>query len=376
LGLWAASQSGIDVPPGYWSAADYGWRATQGREGGWEWWLGHRSVAQPPTMQYTTYGAGGLLLARAFNPAFANCSGKIGDDNLDSALDWIGDHAKEKLDKFQLHTIAYMIARIGCDSGRKYLGSVDWYKQLIGDVIKFPDFKGNMQTGEVVFELLFLTQACGPIAINKLEYDLPAGVGKVQPGNWDLRPSDACNLVRWLSSPQAEGRPLNWQRVKLSSHEADLDDAPILYIAGNRAVEFTPVEIDKLRRYTDAGGTLFANADCVTAAFATSMRKLAAKLYPSYAMRELPANSPIYVGQQFPRDKWHTKPRIEALSNGTRELFILAANDPARFWQTQSFNGHEESFQFMDNLLRYATQGGRAIPAAKGVPSIVRGKAP
>jgi hypothetical protein len=74
------------------------------------------------------------------------------------------------------------------------------------------------------------------------------------------------------------------------------------------------------------------------------------------------------------RTKWHAWPKLEALSNGARELIILEpSHDPARFWQTQTYAGHEDLHQFFDDIFLYTVdRGEKGGVANKGETYVVR----
>ncbi|HSV16547.1 MAG TPA: DUF4159 domain-containing protein, partial [Tepidisphaeraceae bacterium] len=150
-------------------------------------------------------------------------------------------------------------------------------------------------------------------------------------------------------------RDLNWQITSLKAPMPELHDAPIIYLAGNQALSFAPEEEAKLKQFCEEGGIIFGNADCGNADFATSFRKLGAKLFPGYEFRELPASHPIYTNEQYLRTNWKSPPSPLALSNGVREMMVVQPTaDAARYWQADDPSGREEAFQFADNLFLYA----------------------
>ncbi len=167
--------------------------------------------------------------------------------------------------------------------------------------------------------------------------------------HWNQRPRDVANLVRW--SGRRTERYLNWQIVNLKVGADDLRDAPILYITGDQAIPFDDDEAATLRAFAESGGLILANADCGSEAFAESFRELGKKIFPDYAFRELPADHPIFVRQQFV--KWRRPVPVQGLSNGVRELMILIPQDDAsKTWQ--SGDRREELYQVGANIYQYA----------------------
>ena len=99
------------------------------------------------------------------------------------------------------------------------------------------------------YSLLFLARGRHPIIMNKLRFE---GRGRI-----GLR--DVANLARFASRELE--RPLNWQVVPITRDWTDWMDSPILYLASHQAPKITESEIAKLRRFIDAGGLLFTQAD-------------------------------------------------------------------------------------------------------------------
>jgi hypothetical protein len=116
----------------------------------------------------------------------------------------------------------------------------------------------------------------------------------------------------------------------------------------------TDAQAAKLRAFVEMGGMIVGNADCNTAIFSNSFRKLGQKLFNAYEFRELPADHVIYAAP-FKASTWKIKPRMQGLSNGARELMLLVHNgDPARLWQTRAIKGHEDAWELPANIFLYA----------------------
>jgi hypothetical protein len=206
---------------------------------------------------------------------------------------------------------------------------------------------------------LFLARGRAPIVINKVAYDNADGPGKGQPGHWNQRPRDVANFVRWMS--RNTERDLNWQITNLDVPEAELHEAPILYLSGNQTLSFTPPQMDKVRQFALRGGLILLNSDCGSAGtsnpFTASAQKLGQVLFPNYEFRELPKDHPIFTNEQYPASAWKSKVELRGLSNGVRELMILMPADPARSWQRQESTGSGglEAFQSINDVVLYAT---------------------
>lgn len=368
LGAWALTEVGIEVPASYWQVVDRAWRGWQQKQnpgGGWAY-NGTPSESHPINLSITTAGIATLFITQDF--LYANqgvrCNGNISNPHIDAGFAWMSSNIEHLLKGGKLNPNVYYtlygVERIGVASGMKYFGSLDWYQ--VG--AKWLLARQNKQSGawntsqmsgsgggfcDNAFALIFLSRGSAPVAFNKLQYNLEERGKKVE-GNWNQRPRDIANLVRWMGK-QVE-RDLNWQIVNLSAPATELLDAPILYIAGNQALNLSAEDKAKLREYVYAGGLIVGHADCDDSKFTSSFRRLGQELFGS-EFRDLPEDHLIY-NIQFPRKQMRQKPRWQGLTNGARELMILITGDPAKHWQVQAYGGNEASYQMMMNLFLYA----------------------
>lgn len=369
LGVWAAEQMGIEVPTRYWEIVEQAWVGHQARDGGWTYMApGESEHATTPGM--TAVGVATLFITQDYTRHAEGlaCKGNLSNPSIDRGLKWMGDHMKQVATNdeyprdFPFVTL-YAVERIGVAAGVKYIGGVDWYQKGAGWLLTkqgktgaFAAGGGKLGSGSVVetaFGMLFLARGRAPIAFNKLDY--AKGQTGPQSPPWNQRPRDVANAARWIG--RSVEQDLNWQVVPPTAPLTDLADAPILYVAGNKPIVLDDAEKARLREYVEAGGLIVGNADCGNAAFAASFRKLAAELFPAYPFRDLPAEHPMYTGV-FPRTKWKTKPVVQGLSNGARELMVLVPQaDPSRQWQSRLVGGKEELWQIAGALFLYASEG-------------------
>jgi hypothetical protein len=405
LGVWAAAQADLEIPRSYWLDVDTAWRRHQYEDGSWSYIFdpnGKLGGSNPKTSM-TAAGVATLFITQDYLKAMANlnCKGSLYDEDIERGLEWIGRNFKTQTNPYTL----YGIERIGVASGYKYLEGIDWYAEGANILVKTQgkDGEWNDSGSDLVgtsFALLFLARGRAPVVMNKLDYSTegalrairaaPAAAAKpstpataagatTKPGKkpaagdaiaaerqardalkavavknpWNQRPRDAANVARWIGR-QVE-RDLNFQIITLAAPVEDMHDAPILYISGNKPLEFNAEQKAKLKRYVEDGGLIVGNADCNGAEFAASFRKLGTEMFAGYEFRPLADDHVIYTNQQFQRSKWKRKPTVLGLSNGARELMILFPDsDPAKAWQTQSPGGKEELFQVAANLFLYA----------------------
>ncbi len=390
LGLWAAEQAGMEVPTGYWRLVESGWLNNQDPSGGWSYQHPKESKLQV-TPGMTAAGIATLYITQDYlhGDEGLNCRGNPRNAAIDAGLKWIAaNFAKvasgQPYDRDFIYITLYAMERIGVASGLKYFGQIDWYQKGADWLVKTQlptgawQNKGtyasvtamNKGVADVAFAMLFLSRGGAPVVMNKLEYSQePAKDKQAEPGNWNQRPRDVANVVRWMSR-QYE-RDLNWQVVNLSVPVDQLHDAPILYVAGNQNLSLTDADEAKLKQFVQDGGMILGNADCASAGFSLSFRKLATKLFPDYEFRELPVDHVLYTDGQYPRSKWRSKPSVLSLSNGVRELIMLIPQaDPARAWQGRNDKGKEELYQLMSNIFLYVADA--ANLRDKGDSHVVR----
>ena len=357
LGIWACAENIEGIPPEFWNTVDWAWRRTQHEAGSWSY-TKVPSEKMPATVAMTAAGVATLFITQDFinRGKSLEPAGNARDPNIEKGIKWISDNYKSLYD---LKVAAYSpwyglygIERIGVASGYKYLGDVNWYEDGANYLIK--NQRRNGSWGAVVhtsFGVLALARGRAPIVMNKLDYELSAG-GKTTAANWNQRPRDAANLIKFIGK-QSE-RALNWQIVNLKAPVDELHDAPILYLSGNQALSFSDEQKQKLKQFVEEGGMILAHADAASQQFAGSIKKLGTELF-KYEFRPLPADSPIYTNEQFPASKWRRKPNVLGLSNGVRELVLLLPDgDPARYWQAYDIGGRSEVFELAANIFLYS----------------------
>jgi hypothetical protein len=369
LGMWSLSQAGIEVPTSYWNVVDGAWRHQQTPAGGWAYRAAPRAGEPSESLSMTAAGVATLFITQEYTRMAARCAGNPDDPAIAAGLKYLGDHLGDlpaEVDEYVL----FAISRVGLASGYKYLGTTDWFRWGADRLCHeqngagawtngYPGFNDN-NVPNTALALLFLSRGRAPVMVNKLRYDVSGGpggdAGKAVPAGWNQRPRDVANLSRWIGR-QIEST-LNWQVVTLGESAEDLHDAPILYIAGGKAPRLSPEDAAQLRAYAEDGGLILGHADCASPEFAAGFRQLGEQMFPGRRFRTLEPTSPIYTNETFPAAAWKTgAPAVEALTNGSREMMVLLpTGDPARQWQTQSFQAIRKDVagQLMLDLFLYA----------------------
>jgi hypothetical protein len=352
LGIWAAAQMNLELPNEIWAVMDTAWRRNQMPDGGWCYVNGSDNGEwRKSTLSMTTAGVATLFITQDYLYADRGikCIGNIHDENIDRGMAWMAKNFNEYKTRRQHYTL-YNIERIGVASGHKYIGTIDWYREGAAYLVNKQSW-GDIQ--DTCWGILFLVRGRAPVMMNKLEYTVETRGEKEKLASWNERPRDVANIVNYVGR-QIE-KDLNWQIVNLRVNVDDLHDAPILFIAGKEALAFSTQDEAKLKDFVEQGGMIVGNPDCDSAAFATSFRRLGTKLFGG-EFQELPEDHPIYTAQQYFRKNWRSRPSIQSINNGCRELMILLNRDPARGWQVQAFGGpdREPHAQAMANIFLYS----------------------
>jgi hypothetical protein len=362
LGAWALAECGQEISDSYWSAVEEGWRTHQAGDGGWSSAL-TADDKHPVTAAMTAAGVTTLFVTGDYLHSLQglDCRAAPADPPLERGLAWFDAHFEDTARKSGEPFALYAVERIGVASGRKYFGKINWYEEGADRLVKKQAADGSWKAGSggtipgTSFGLLFLVRGRAPVAMNKLDYTTTRPSSDAQPPQWNNRPRDLAHVARWIEKEAEVPQSLNWQVVNLISNPDDWHDAPILYVAGNQAIDLPDSEQLKLKRFIENGGMALFNADCANESFNVSVHKLASTMFPSYEFRELPANHPIYTNEQFARSTWKRPPKILGLSNGVRELMILVpADDLGREWQIMASERSSNAFQFAADLLLYA----------------------
>jgi hypothetical protein len=323
LGVWAAEDAGVPVPPQYWGNVRRHWVRSQRDDGQWGYtgFGGQGDGKLSMTVAGITMmlvaddhlGAGSAVeeVARPpYTPAVAR------------GLAWLGtgDHAVDLPWDWPAYTL-YGLERAGLASGLKAFGRHDWYRELATRLVKGQSPDGSW--GSLVdtsFSLLFLARGRHPVLFDKLQFD----------GAWSNRPRDVANLTRFAAA--ALERPFNWQVVTVDDDWQNWTDAPVLYIASHAPLPLSDADVDKLRSYAEAGGLIFTSADVGSPTFDRYVAGLAARLFPRYAFHDLPADDPVYRSL-FPIGRANPRPPLRGVSNGSRLLLVHSPEDLGRIWQ-------------------------------------------
>ena len=382
LALWEASQVGGEVNRIIWQRAEDAWLACQNDDGGW----GYTPVDNVNDLRPDSYGsmtaAGLATLYILYDQLYARSQGRFDGVRakncrydhpdtrdiraaMDRAWNWMNTRfVPDRIPDFptnrrNLHTewltyYLYSVERAGVASGFKTFGVNNWYRDLAEHLVRTQESDGSWGgVHQTCFGLLALVKGRTPIVINKLRH----GTGD----DWNNTPCDAATLTRWLS--RRLETPVTWQIVDLRSPDADVKDAPILYLTGHLAPELSEFEGEVLRDYVLSGGTVVAVACCSRKAFTRGAQALFDRLFPRLHAAVLEADHPLWsiFYQLQPSDE------IIGYSDGCRTRLFVVTRGVCCAWHQDLHDKYEDMFRLGANLLHYATNRTRPRSLARGL---------
>ncbi len=378
LGLWEASKRGVTVPSRLWQLLEQRMMDMQVADGGWNY-----DGTGPTTGSMTTAGLAVLFITQDFLHAddylaLGKSKPRRAEQAMTLGLEWMEKNfsATENPGRdTDFYYYLYGVERVGMASGYKFFAGRDWYREgaaeLIRRLCKWEPASadepgpgtmtmhqriagrsraGGIRTVDLCFALMFLSRGRVPVAINKLEC---AGV------SCNNRPRDVANLTNWISSNTESA--LNWQIVDMSTPASEWLDAPVLYFASQQALSWASdgPELAKLRDYLDLGGLLFAVNEGKAKAFAESVEKAGAAMYPHAKWRDVEPDHWAYSMLWPVKDR---RPALRALGNGVRDLIILCPGDDMPHSFQRRATDRNAHFQTAANIYLYASEMNRPRP--------------
>lgn len=121
----------------------------------------------------------------------------------------------------------------------------------------------------------------GQFRIARLHY--PGG------GDWYANPSSLPNLLRELE--RRTGVRCFEREATVTLDDERLYSYPMLYVTGHGDIRFARPDLERLRRYLDAGGFLWVDDNY---GLDKSFRQLAGELFPQNPLTKLPGSHAIY----------------------------------------------------------------------------------
>jgi hypothetical protein len=189
------------------------------------------------------------------------------------------------------------------------------------------------------------------MAIGKLRFKTEGKDGKsADTGNWNNRPHDIWNFTDFASDEYEVST--SWQIMELTQPVAQLMETPILYLATDENFNLSDREVNNLREYLQAGGTLVTNAEDTGGQALKGIKNLASKVFErdNIEFDKIDKDDPLYtVHQKLPPGV-----QMQSVSNGIRPMWIHFTKDIGRGLQLNDMRGRE-SFTALSNIYLYVT---------------------
>jgi len=347
--LREAQEMGIPISLETWRRVRDHWLASQNEDGGWSYSGGPSPKGSTGSM--TVAGVATLVITRGMLRS-DDADIKI-DQSLTAASHWLGNNFTVTNNPGDGRWLLYYLSgleRAGRFSGRRFFTNNrgrkhDWYREGAEYLVSTQNpTTGTWQEGQsdaivgTSFVLMFLSKGMAPVAINKLQYGPRDPNRDVVAGNdWNRHPDDARNLTHFLSYRPKWPRLINWQTVDIAeATPADLKQAPLLFISGSEAPQFTPADVALLKDYIDEGGFIFADNCGKSDAFDKGFRELVGQMFPEpdAQLKRLTGDHALFRSEFSLLDAKTREPTVElwGVSLRGRAAIIYSPHDISRLW--------------------------------------------
>jgi len=381
LGLGEAVKVGLELPRETFMKAQMLYIEQQLADGGWHYgrqvrkaWPWTTDQAMPSYGSMTAAGVASLYITRDYLYPGLGCPCRGGKSNyrsnkvdkaINRGLAWLGERFTPRANPKSTHFRDYWLyscERVGLASGIKYFGKHNWYAEgarlfldgqaasgAWGHVIREGNW--NSSPGQA-FAMLFLIKGRAPILMNKLQFD----------GAWNMHPQDLKNLARYVGNIKEQ--TFAWQVINLEAPVDEWHDAPILYMTPESIIELSDEDKQKLRKFTDDGGTIFFEASCGNSTIRSWWRAAALEIWPEFEFRRMSKTHPMWQADAKMRKQL---PGLMEMSDGVRTFIFFTLNDISCAWNTTQMTRRADAFQFGGNLYAYATDRAKIRSRLMGV---------
>ena len=339
LGLKAAIDCGVELPPVVLRRIDAHFRHTQLRDGGWSYTRGGQATGSMTTAGLTALYVTGALLAEPRK----DCGKHRRDTSIERGLAWISKNWSVERNPGRggqtwHYYYLYGIERVGVLSALRRLGGHDWFREGADFLVRSQQPNGSWGNGplDTTFALLFLAKGRAPVVINKLSYR----------GDWNNLPHDLANLTTFVGN--TIDKPVTWQIVDVDDPIEVWLEAPILYVSSRSAFKFDGKTREKLKKYIERGGTLIAETVCGSKRCDATFRALVRQMFDEETLAPLDVSHGVYHAHFRVRKRLP----IEGVNYGCRTAILYSRKALATVWEAN--NTSSDSFKLGANMILYA----------------------
>ncbi len=387
LALRDAVYAGATVSRKTWELIHNQWTTAQNSDGGWRYAPG----SPGSTGSMTVAG----LSTIAISTRMIQDDSDVGADGrpdcclppppnlaMENGRKWMADNfsvnTNPRHDTWYYYYL-YGLERAGRMSGVRFFGNYDWYRrgaqvlvtaQLPGGEWISPSATEKDPVLNTSMALLFLSKGLSRVVVHKLDYNSPNGE-TLEQGEWNRHPQDVVNLVdlidglpRW--PPRLISQILTLSRLKQETAVLELNQAPVLFISGRDAPQFSDEQVGWLRDYIDAGGFIFAVGNCDGKGFDAGFRDLIKRMFPQgdASLQRLLGDHPVYRSEYLLNAE---QMELWGVDFGCRTSIIYSPDDISCLWQKWMKNSPPDRDQNLSSqILRGTRIGVNVIAYATG----------
>lgn len=353
MAMWESRQAGLKLRMDIFNLAERAWVKRQQKNGGWPF-AEVGGIVVDTDVRMTAAGLSSLYICWDVT---TTASGQYKfHKNMDAAWQYLDKNFNP--DFINNNYSAYCIQQLGMLSGRKFIGKDDWYAIAAAKLAEPQPAGSEYNTGDwgpivrAAFELLLLARGRTPLTFNKLNYG--------ETTSWNFHPRDIARFTDYMKYNYE--RPMRWQVVTLADDVKTLQDAPLVFLGGDKALPLTEKDWSLLRDYTLRGGTLLFVPSQNSKPFIESAKSAIETLYNEqkkeagryYKLEQLPADHPLYSVQQKIPGGDKAMP-LWAVGDGTRPMAIICGRDIASAWQRKAETAMKRDFDMGVNLFMFTT---------------------
>lgn len=344
LALYEAERAGVEVKEPIWRLSQNYWLSTQNPDGSWGYVEG-----APGTGSMTCAGISAMIMTSdrltrgdvEVNGERVRCCGQQQDNSaIENGLAWMGRNFSVVTNPgtrgghVWLYYYLYGLERVGRLTNQRLMGQHDWYRRGAEMLVESQDplagfWKGGglAETDPTIctaLSLLFLSKGRRPVVVAKLKHE-PLN-------DWNHHRSDLANLVSYVEKRWE--RDLTWQVMDMGTATvADLNQAPVLFLSGQKVPEFNDQQVRDLREYINRGGFLFAENCCTGDEFDRGFRDLMDRVFPEpeYQLRLLPPDHPVWNAEE-PVPPEYARP-LWGIDIGCRTSVVYCPKNLGCYWE-------------------------------------------
>lgn len=354
LALSEAAKCGVEIPQEAMFRAHKRFIEDQKEDGGWN----YGNYANEKARDEHSYGnmtaacVASLYLTNEFLTGGFGCPCRGGRSTrgkditgtaIEDGLAWLNKHFSPTTSPKGYHYWywIYQAERVGIATGLRYFGDHDWYQEICNNIVPKQNADGSFgNTVDTSFALIFLVKGRAPLLYSKLQH----------PGPWNLHSFDMKNLATHIGL--AKEQRIGWQVLQWTTPSEHWFDAPVVFMTTEEGFELTDEFKQKLRAYTDGGGTLLLEASCGNGQARSFLMNMARDIWPEWELKRIDRDHPLWSADVQMRGR---RPVLMEMHDGIRSIVFFSPNDLSCDWHLAAGARSQGTFDLGTNLPAYAS---------------------